>query len=115
MVRRIQILLPALLLAAACTPSALPLKEDASSAATAGAPQAPPPAVPDLSASRAQWSVPAAAAGAGSPTPAAAEKRPGAPAKTAIYTCGMHPEVRAAEPGQCPKCGMTLARVPVQP
>lgn len=24
------------------------------------------------------------------------------------YTCGMHPEVVQAEPGNCPKCGMTL-------
>ena len=30
----------------------------------------------------------------------------------AVYTCPMHPEVRSHEPGQCPKCGMTL--VPVQ-
>jgi len=25
-----------------------------------------------------------------------------------IYTCPMHPEVRAAEKGKCPKCGMFL-------
>jgi len=25
-----------------------------------------------------------------------------------IYVCPMHPEVRRAEPGRCPKCGMTL-------
>src|SRR6266550_4106737 len=24
------------------------------------------------------------------------------------YTCPMHPEIVRAEPGQCPKCGMTL-------
>jgi heavy metal-binding protein len=29
------------------------------------------------------------------------------------YTCPMHPEVLRAEPGQCPKCGMTL--VPIKP
>jgi Cu+-exporting ATPase len=29
------------------------------------------------------------------------------------YTCPMHPEVRQGEPGNCPKCGMTLE--PVQP
>jgi streptogramin lyase len=37
--------------------------------------------------------------------------RPGqAPAEpeTAGYTCPMHPEVRAAEPGKCPICDMTL-------
>lgn len=26
----------------------------------------------------------------------------------ASYTCPMHPEIRAAQPGRCPKCGMTL-------
>ena len=31
------------------------------------------------------------------------------PAKTAPeYTCPMHPEIRTAEPGVCPKCGMAL-------
>jgi hypothetical protein len=25
-----------------------------------------------------------------------------------IYTCPMHPEVREASPGKCPKCGMAL-------
>ena len=25
-----------------------------------------------------------------------------------IYTCPMHPEVRDANPGKCPKCGMAL-------
>ena len=29
------------------------------------------------------------------------------------YTCPMHPEVRQATPGSCPKCGMTLE--PVNP
>ena len=24
------------------------------------------------------------------------------------YTCPMHPEVKSAGPGNCPKCGMTL-------
>ncbi|MBI3715753.1 MAG: heavy metal translocating P-type ATPase [Betaproteobacteria bacterium] len=27
---------------------------------------------------------------------------------TATYTCPMHPEIRQALPGKCPKCGMTL-------
>ena len=35
-----------------------------------------------------------------------------APAAT-VFTCPMHPEVRQAQPGKCPKCGMTL--VPVTP
>ena len=31
------------------------------------------------------------------------------PAKeSAMYTCSMHPDVRQAEPGDCPKCGMKL-------
>ena len=29
------------------------------------------------------------------------------------YTCPMHPEVRQKSPGNCPKCGMTLERVPL--
>ena len=33
-----------------------------------------------------------------------------APSKGA-YTCPMHPEVRADQPGSCPKCGMALERV----
>jgi hypothetical protein len=32
---------------------------------------------------------------------------------TTVYTCPMHPEVRAEQPGRCPKCGMKL--VPEQP
>src|SRR3989338_439701 len=27
---------------------------------------------------------------------------------TVIYTCPMHPEIRQAKPGDCPKCGMHL-------
>ena len=26
------------------------------------------------------------------------------------YTCPMHPEIHAAKPGNCPKCGMTLVK-----
>jgi Cu(I)/Ag(I) efflux system membrane fusion protein len=29
-----------------------------------------------------------------------------------VYSCPMHPEVRSAVPGKCPKCGMDLERVP---
>ncbi|HLD64748.1 MAG TPA: heavy metal-binding domain-containing protein, partial [Pseudomonas sp.] len=30
---------------------------------------------------------------------------------TALYTCPMHPEIRRAGPGTCPKCGMALEPV----
>jgi len=33
----------------------------------------------------------------------------------AAYTCPMHPEVRQAGPGSCPKCGMALEPVTVAP
>ena len=29
---------------------------------------------------------------------------------TETYTCTMHPEVIANEPGKCPKCGMDLVK-----
>jgi hypothetical protein len=35
------------------------------------------------------------------PTPNSAE---------AVYSCPMHPEVKQASPGSCPKCGMTLVK-----
>jgi hypothetical protein len=34
----------------------------------------------------------------------------GALSGTGEYTCSMHPEVRLAEAGRCPVCGMTLVR-----
>ena len=46
--------------------------------------------------------------------PAAVSGAPGAaepvhrPAWDAVYTCPMHPEIRQNQPGNCPKCGMTL-------
>jgi len=30
------------------------------------------------------------------------------------YTCTMHPEVKMANPGKCPKCGMTLVKKTVK-
>lgn len=30
-----------------------------------------------------------------------------------VYTCPMHPEIRQINPGACPKCGMTLEKIPV--
>ena len=37
---------------------------------------------------------------------------PAAAQKAGIWTCPMHPEVRADGPGKCPKCGMALAPAP---
>lgn len=45
---------------------------------------------------------------AGPPVAAAMPAAPADPA--APYTCPMHPEIGAAGPGRCPKCGMTLIR-----
>ena len=30
------------------------------------------------------------------------------PPEGAVYSCPMHPEVKASAPGRCPKCGMAL-------
>jgi Cu+-exporting ATPase len=32
--------------------------------------------------------------------------------KNDIYTCPMHPEIKQNKPGICPKCGMTLEKIP---
>jgi CopA family copper-resistance protein len=32
------------------------------------------------------------------------------PVQTVSYTCPMHPEIHAAKPGNCPKCGMKLVK-----
>lgn len=34
------------------------------------------------------------------------------PSAARLYTCPMHPDVRASGPGSCPQCGMTL--VPIE-
>jgi heavy metal translocating P-type ATPase len=36
------------------------------------------------------------------------DRTAGPPPPGAIYTCPMHPEIRQAEPGSCPICGMAL-------
>ncbi len=46
------------------------------------------------------------------PVAAPAEPPPAAEDGT-VYTCPMHPEIRQDQPGDCPKCGMTLE--PVMP
>jgi Cu(I)/Ag(I) efflux system membrane fusion protein len=54
------------------------------------------------------------------PVSAPSPPRPRAPAVSSraeeqaqVYTCPMHPEVRSATPGKCPKCGMELVPAPV--
>ncbi len=42
------------------------------------------------------------------PTPSPDSRESDQPAKDALYTCPMHPEVQQDKPGICPKCGMTL-------
>ena len=54
------------------------------------------------------------------PEPAGATAKPAAghdghtaPAPAPVdaeYSCSMHPEVKQASPGSCPKCGMTLVK-----
>lgn len=55
--------------------------------------------------------------GAGSRGPAHADEAPAesaAPAREAIYTCSMHPQVRSPDPkSKCPICAMDLIPVPV--
>ena len=36
------------------------------------------------------------------------------PADSVYYTCPMHPEIIAAKPGKCPKCGMDLVKKTVK-
>ncbi|HET9856233.1 MAG TPA: heavy metal-binding domain-containing protein [Chthoniobacterales bacterium] len=43
------------------------------------------------------------------PTPTPSASSPAQHAQR--YTCPMHPEIVRAEPGQCPKCGMTLVPI----
>jgi hypothetical protein len=37
----------------------------------------------------------------------------GVPPETTEYVCPMHPDVREAKPGRCPRCGMALVPMPV--
>ena len=59
------------------------------------------------------FDIPAAAsiAEAAKTTPPRNPEEPEEPRGTqATYTCPMHPEVTSNEPGECPKCGMTLVQ-----
>jgi hypothetical protein len=40
--------------------------------------------------------------------PASPPKAPASPPAATVYTCPMHPEVRAPTAGKCPKCEMPL-------
>jgi hypothetical protein len=40
---------------------------------------------------------------------------PAAPSQGKVYACPMHPEVRSASPGNCPKCGMRLEELKPAP
>ncbi len=42
----------------------------------------------------------------GQTTPAATPESP----EETVYSCPMHPEVKASAPGRCPECGMELLR-----
>ena len=44
------------------------------------------------------------------PAPAKAATQPNAQPAAEVWTCPMHPEVRDAKAGKCPKCGMDLVK-----
>lgn len=68
---------------------------------TSTPPAASPPAPPPQPQPQPQPQQPPSSHGAPG---AAAEPSPGG------YTCPMHPDVHAAAPGSCPRCGMALVR-----
>ena len=49
----------------------------------------------------------------GAPAPHPYHDAPDTPAQAEVWTCSMHPQIRAAKPGACPLCGMDL--IPVTP
>lgn len=59
------------------------------------------------------------ASGEATPRPSSAPEghphHPGAEAAAATYTCPMHPEIVATEPGLCTVCGMKLMRKAAPP
>lgn len=96
-----------LLLLAGCSASPPPTAARAQNPANPAAAESP----------RAPYAPPRAAATPDSPEAALSghehhDSAPGAESQPVAYTCPMHPEVRATEPGACPKCGMAL--VPVE-
>ena len=73
----------------------------------AGTPSAQAATMPAMDASQMQGRAP-------SPSASPAENKTGKSANSSpeatLYTCVMHPEVQQPEPGNCPKCGMTLVK-----
>ena len=59
---------------------------------------------------KAETSTTAAPAAAATDSAATSGGNPGPGIATETYTCTMHPEVIANEPGKCPKCGMDLVK-----
>lgn len=103
-----------LLLLAGCSATPPPTADRAENPASPAATESP----------RAPFVPPQAAASSAAPhehhapapevTPMEAEQHEADP-QTVIYTCPMHPEVRSAEPGTCPQCGMALIPVEKEP
>lgn len=69
-----------------------------------------PAAVPSGSADLPVTSAPAPAKAASSRAAPGSGNRTAPPAT--VYSCPMHPEVKSAQPGKCPKCGMDLEPAP---
>jgi hypothetical protein len=57
---------------------------------------------------------PLMAAAAVAPAPAASPAGHGEAGAATVYTCTMHPEVEASQPGACPVCGMALQPRPAE-
>ena len=107
--RVVSVVLTGLLLTG-CAATTPPPRYSAVSPADPEAPEAatPPPA-PAL-AGETEPEVPGPAGEAAKPAPGhEGHSMPAAPGPSdEAYSCPMHPEVRQASPGSCPKCGMTL-------
>lgn len=83
-IARVLVLVLAVVLVAGCTP------------------KTPKKAAPATKAPAAQSAVKEA--------PATAAAQPKAQPAAEVWTCPMHPEVREAKAGKCPKCGMDLVK-----
>ena len=83
---RVFVMILAVVLVAGCTPKA-PKKDAAAPETKAPSAQAPLKEMP-----------------------AKMEVKPNAQPAAEVWTCPMHPEVREAKAGKCPKCGMDLVK-----